>query len=323
MNCCLHILSVRNSGEMHPDASSGRQVWAKEVVEVAKHLQLFDARRRSPPIVVGHSLGSFVARQVCMELCPTTMGGLVILDGGVPHPVGWLRKAGLQVDPFLKPKEPVKLRRQYKLHEHTPTSRLALSPPQPGVPPYILEHVANTSVRMVSVDAWEWKVHPSYYERSGFMDFIDEVGHPEHVLGLQTRVAVIFGGYSTVVDHHSRVFMRYALGKDVPVVTIPAAGHHCFLDQPLAVVSSLRSIFAGWNCSATSNPKGDLMPRLSDRATLGTNENGGFDGREDLMVERITEMMKKWVDPDSPKKKRPNSSENLEKTDSPKSKSKL
>jgi pimeloyl-ACP methyl ester carboxylesterase len=285
-----------SSEMMSPDVKSGRHTWAAEVVEVANHLNLFDPRRRSLPLIVGHSLGSFVATEICLKVGEAMMAGLVILDGGVPHPMWWEAKGQKKKPDDRWPGvSPPSTRRQYNIHEHTPARRLLLSPPQPGVPPHVLEHIANTGARMTDADSWEWKVHPSYYARSGFQQMVNEVGTPGNIRSLNMRVAVVFGEHSLVVGHHTRVYMRDVLGENIPVITIPAAGHHCFLDQPLAVVSSLRSIFAEWNRSATSNGTGAMLPRLSARATLGTNEGGGFDGREDLMLERVTEELKHWV----------------------------
>jgi len=50
-----------------------------------------------------------------------------------------------------------------------------------GVPPFILEHIANTGARMTGESTWEWKVHPSYYARSGFQQMVSEVGTPDNV----------------------------------------------------------------------------------------------------------------------------------------------
>eukprot|EP00511_Aplanochytrium_stocchinoi_P005792 CAMPEP_0204837678 /NCGR_PEP_ID=MMETSP1346-20131115/28645_1 /ASSEMBLY_ACC=CAM_ASM_000771 /TAXON_ID=215587 /ORGANISM="Aplanochytrium stocchinoi, Strain GSBS06" /LENGTH=159 /DNA_ID=CAMNT_0051973273 /DNA_START=34 /DNA_END=510 /DNA_ORIENTATION=+ len=143
-------------------------------------------------------------------------------------------------------------RREYSITECTPKDRLTLAPPQPGVPPYVLEHIANTSARMLKnkdgslSEKWVWKVDPNYGRKAGFPEYVNKIGLPEVVLNFQTRVAVVFGEHSIVVGKSTRQYMRHVLGENIPVITIPAAGHHCFLDQPLACVAAFRSIFAEW-----------------------------------------------------------------------------
>jgi pimeloyl-ACP methyl ester carboxylesterase len=37
------------------------------------------------------------------------------------------------------------------------------------------------------------------------------------------------------------------LGRPVPVVEIPLAAHHVMIDQPLALITALRTQLAGWD----------------------------------------------------------------------------
>ena len=41
--------------------------------------------------------------------------------------------------------------------------------------------------------------------------------------------------------------MSDALGGRAPVVDIPLAGHHLMLDQPLSLVTAIRTVLAGWS----------------------------------------------------------------------------
>ena len=41
-----------------------------------------------------------------------------------------------------------------------------------------------------------------------------------------------------------------ALRRPTPVVTIPSAHHHVMLDQPLAFVTALRALLAGWHVTS-------------------------------------------------------------------------
>ncbi|MDG2908930.1 MAG: alpha/beta hydrolase, partial [Acidimicrobiales bacterium] len=44
-------------------------------------------------------------------------------------------------------------------------------------------------------------------------------------------------------------YMYEQLGRVAPVIEIPLAGHHLMLDQPLLVVTALRTLFADWEHS--------------------------------------------------------------------------
>ncbi|MBT5905971.1 MAG: alpha/beta hydrolase, partial [Acidimicrobiaceae bacterium] len=44
-------------------------------------------------------------------------------------------------------------------------------------------------------------------------------------------------------------YMYEQLGRVTPVVEIPLAGHHVMLDQPLLLVTALRTLLADWEHS--------------------------------------------------------------------------
>jgi pimeloyl-ACP methyl ester carboxylesterase len=71
------------------------------------------------------------------------------------------------------------------------------------------------------------------------------VGLPEVVRALPMRVAVLYGADSAVVSPETQEYMRWWLGEHVSHTAIPAAEHHCFLDQPLAVVSGQWPVASG------------------------------------------------------------------------------
>ena len=43
--------------------------------------------------------------------------------------------------------------------------------------------------------------------------------------------------------------MYEALGRVAPVIELPEAGHHAMLDQPLVLLTALRTLFADWEHS--------------------------------------------------------------------------
>ena len=42
------------------------------------------------------------------------------------------------------------------------------------------------------------------------------------------------------------------LGRAAPVIEIPDAGHHVMLDQPLALITGLRTLLSDWDHSSAS-----------------------------------------------------------------------
>jgi pimeloyl-ACP methyl ester carboxylesterase len=44
-------------------------------------------------------------------------------------------------------------------------------------------------------------------------------------------------------------FMYDALGRVAPVIELPQAGHHAMLDQPLVLLTALRTLLADWDHS--------------------------------------------------------------------------
>jgi pimeloyl-ACP methyl ester carboxylesterase len=45
------------------------------------------------------------------------------------------------------------------------------------------------------------------------------------------------------------------LGRRAPVIEIPAAGHHVMLDQPIALVTGIRTLLSDWDHSLPAQPQ--------------------------------------------------------------------
>eukprot|EP00656_Telonema_subtile_P032768 TRINITY_DN36020_c0_g1_i1.p2 TRINITY_DN36020_c0_g1~~TRINITY_DN36020_c0_g1_i1.p2 ORF type:complete len:129 (-),score=11.36 TRINITY_DN36020_c0_g1_i1:173-559(-) len=116
--------------------------------------------------------------------------------------------------------------------------------------------------------------------------FINSVGTLEVVNSLKVRVAVVYGSESVIVGASTQECMRSTLGQHISLVSVPEAGHHCFLDQPLAVVATLRAVFAEWNRSETATGQGVFLPRLGFRSVQSC-----WDGDKSAMAERVRKDM--------------------------------
>jgi hypothetical protein len=133
---------------------------------------------------------------------------------------------------------------------------------------------------------WTWKFDPQYQQKMDFAEYVNETGLPRLVEQLPLRVGIVYGQDSLIVSRDTQSYMRWRLGEHVSLIPIPGAGHHCFLDQPLAVVSVLRTMFSEWSRSATAGTDGNLLPRLRARAS-----HSDFDGDIDKLTDRLKKEM--------------------------------
>ena len=111
-------------------------------------------------------------------------------------------------------------------------------PDQPALP-YVTAHVARTSVRQVD-GGWSWKFDPAVFARHQL---------PAALLTrLDCRVALFRAEHGILSAEVSEI-MYDRLGRLAPVIEIPAAGHHVMLDQPIALVTGIRTLLSDWDHS--------------------------------------------------------------------------
>lgn len=67
------------------------------------------------------------------------------------------------------------------------------------------------------------------------------------------RVA-LFRAEDGLVTPDIGAYMYERLGRRAPVVEIPEAGHHMMLDQPLSLLTALRTLLADWDHSRPAGP---------------------------------------------------------------------
>lgn len=221
----FHVAAVDLSG--HGD--SGRrpdynmETWAEEVLAVA------DALGMDRPIVIGHSMGGFVAI-VAAALHGDRIPGTIVVDSPV-------RRVDPETDEaergraFGNPKTYPTLEEAVR-HFH-------LVPPQPCDNAYIVEHIARHSLHQVA-DGWTWKFDPEVFRR------FSPRSAPEYLAEISGRVAVLHGEFSAVVTPEVVEHMNELLGRAAPFVEIPQSHHHLLLDQPLAFLAAVRALLADW-----------------------------------------------------------------------------
>jgi pimeloyl-ACP methyl ester carboxylesterase len=206
--------------------------WAEDVMAVCSQLSPHQ------PVLIGHSAGGRVA-WTAAEKHSAELRALVTVDGPMPPPAPQPAPRGM-------------FARQRETH-HVYAERAEIvrhfrpSPRQASVLPYVLQHIAERSVRQVA-GAWTWAYDIGIHERRR----------------AEQMQAGPFGCpvFALVAEHG----MRNASGaaevqREIPQMvasTIPEAGHHVMLDQPLALVGILRFIIGLVGPQAAASASSDL-----------------------------------------------------------------
>jgi pimeloyl-ACP methyl ester carboxylesterase len=198
-------------------------MWAHEVLAVASAAGI-----NGPPIVVGHSMGGFVALRVA-GLFGTQLEGIVVIDSPVRDITPEERAARDQ-----RAFGPLRV---YPSRAAV-IDRFRPIPDQPGLP-YIMAHVAATSIRETA-GGWSWKFDPRVFGRPQFT--------PALLTRLDCRVALFYAEHGIVSPQTSEL-MYDQLGRRAPLIEIPAARHHIMLDHPIALVTGIRTLLSDWDHS--------------------------------------------------------------------------
>ena len=208
-------------------------LWADEVLAVAAA-----AGVTGPPTVIGHSMGGFVALRAA-GLYGARLAGVVAIDSPVRDVTPEERAAREQ-----RAFGPLRV---YPTAEEL-IARFHPIPDQPGLP-YIVAHIAQTSIRPTD-GGWSWKFDPRIFARHGL------------TLALLTRLncrVALFRAEHGIVSAQMSDVMYDRLGRLAPVIEIPAAQHHVMLDQPLALVTGIRTLLSDWDHSLP--PTAEPAPR--------------------------------------------------------------
>jgi pimeloyl-ACP methyl ester carboxylesterase len=198
--------------------------WAAEVMAVASAAGI-----AGPPAIIGHSLGGSVAMRAAARY-GGALAGVVVIDTpmyeGPPPP------------PMSTPEMGFGTGRTYPTREAV-LARFRLVPEQP-VLPYVREHVARWSVAARDNGEWGWKFDQALFTK------MDQSQPPLAVAERAgCRVAILHAQHGMMSPEMARR-LGGRLGAAVPVAELPAAGHHVMLDQPLCLVTALRTVLAGW-----------------------------------------------------------------------------
>jgi pimeloyl-ACP methyl ester carboxylesterase len=211
-------LDLSGHGDSGRRTSYGLDTWSDEVLGVA------EAAALTKPVIVGHSMGGWVSVSVGSR-SDAGVSAVAVLDSPLND----------------QPPEESRLRDRIRPHRVYPSveqamTRFATLPPQDLVLPYVRDHMGPQSLRPVE-GGWSWKFDPTMFGRRALLrELLPKLSCP----------AAMFRSEHGLVTAQMVSEMARLIPDRFAVVDVPAAGHHPMLDQPLALVTGLRTLLALW-----------------------------------------------------------------------------
>ncbi len=212
----------------HRDAYDIEQ-WTEEVMAAGRAGGV-----AGKPVVIGHSMGGFVTIATA-AIHAEDLTGVIVCDSPVTEP-------DPEVESYRLKEAFGNLRIYGSVDEAL--ARFRTVPPQDNYLDFVMDHVARQSLRSVD-GGYQWK-----FDRHVFEQFAAGLrGIAQPYLGqVRCRFALLRSEHGLVTQDISAA-MYDALGRVAPVIEIPEAGHHAMLDQPLVLLTALRTLLADWDHS--------------------------------------------------------------------------
>lgn len=204
-------------------------LYANEVVEAGMAGGAFAHERK--PVLAGHSFGGFVTMAAAVNH-GTRFEQAIIIDS--------------PVRPADKQRRTAPPSRGGRVYNNTKEilARFRLLPDQDCDNLFLLDHIARAAIRETTKDdgtpGMEWTFDPNLWPKMRY----DMRAAVETITAFTCPVALIRGEQSLLVNDEIWAFMRTAFPAGTPLVSIPEARHHVMLDQPLALVSVLRTLLS-------------------------------------------------------------------------------
>jgi pimeloyl-ACP methyl ester carboxylesterase len=222
-------LDLSGHGDSGPRPNYSLEQWTDEVMAVAEAGGI-----DGPPVVVGHSMGGFVTIATA-ALHADFISGVIICDSPVSEPDPEIGAFHLK-EAFGRP-------RTYTSVEEA-LARFRTVPAQEHYLDYVIDHVARRSLRPAG-GGWQWKFDRQIF--SQFAGGMRGVALP-YLSKVTCRFALLRSEYGLVTPGIG-ASMYERLGRVAPIIEIPEAGHHAMLDQPLLLLTAIRTLLADWDHS--------------------------------------------------------------------------
>jgi pimeloyl-ACP methyl ester carboxylesterase len=228
-------LDLSGHGDSGHRSAYGLEQWTREVITVAGAGGI-----KGRPVIVGHSMGGFVTIATAAEH-GDDLSGVIICDSPVTQPDPEVESYRLK-EAFGRP-------RTYEDLDGA-LVRFRTVPAQDHYLDYVIDHVGRQSLRPVE-GGWQWKFDRRIFEQ--FAGSMRGIALP-YLSRVRCRVALLRSECGLVTPDIG-LSMYEALGRVAPVIEIPEAGHHAMLDQPLLLLTAIRTLLADWDHSEPYRPR--------------------------------------------------------------------
>ncbi|MBC2778557.1 alpha/beta fold hydrolase [Parasphingopyxis marina] len=193
---------------------------ARDMRAVAKAAGLLDAGKA---VIVGHSFGG----------APTATAAA--------DPDQWVERAfiidsslDMRHSPANGQPEP-RARRHFESFEQG-LARFRFLPPQECENDYIADMIARDSLVEIEGKGWSWKADPNSFLNT------DRLDSRKQAKNARCPLAIIYGDRSWIMDEEALAKLRRDLPDTTPFIAIPDCAHHVMVDQPLALVATMRTL---------------------------------------------------------------------------------
>lgn len=222
-------LDLSGHGDSPHRGEYSLEQWTDEVVAVAAAGGI-----DGNPVLVGHSMGGFVTIATAARH-PARLSGVIVCDSPVTTPDPEIGAYHLR-EAFGRP-------RTYPSVEDA-IAHFRTVPAQAHYLDYVIDHVARRSLKPVD-GGWQWKFDRRIFEQFGVG--MRSIALP-YLPDVTCRLALLASEHGLVtrdIGHN----MYEALGRVTPIIEIPEAGHHAMLDEPLILLTAIRTLLADWDHS--------------------------------------------------------------------------
>jgi len=215
-------LDLGGMGDSGHRAVYSHRGFADDIATVARHLYLRDT------ILIGHSFGGIVAVDAAYHF-PELFAHAILIDSKVSFADDDHRTDG-------PPAHPPKMRSDRAIA----LQRFRVVPEQEGIDAAILQHIAQHSLQQID-GLWTWKFDPL----CAAPDLVVAEQHESDMLRQLTMpVDFIYGEHSAIISREFARRVGACIRTGRTPIEIPDARHHILLDQPLALVATLRALLA-------------------------------------------------------------------------------
>ncbi len=212
-------LSGHGDSDHRPEYT--RPGWAHEVMAVARQTGL-----AGPPMIVGHSMGGFVTLEVAQHH-GSDLAGIVVIDSPV-------RGASPEAASRMRQRADATVRVRRTIADIV--TRFRPLPLDTELPAWLGEYLARRSVRAVA-DGYRWQFDPKIFAHAAMAR--------DDVTPQDCPVALVRGQWGFLSPALSTQLAERT-GPGTLQLTVPQAGHHIMLDQPLALTTMIDTLAAGW-----------------------------------------------------------------------------